>query len=197
MLSEARLDPFEAAELGARVAGAETLLFLSPAVLPRERGWLGRLRAAYARLDAPAALSPTLLYEDESIRFAGSPAPPDTDSLATLGPYAGYPRHWLARKRVARVWAATMECALMPRALFLDCGGFARELLGPELKNADFALRLRARGHGAWWLPDVALYACDDAGAAAPPEHWTRVRGLVDRWAFERRWQGARGGTAT
>ena len=196
VLSEARLDPFEAAELGARVAGAETLLFLSPSVLPRERGWLGRLRTAYARLDAPAALSPTLLYEDESIRFAGSPAPPDSDSLAALGPYAGYPRHWLARKRAARVWAATMECALMPRSLFLECGGFARELLGPELKSADFALRLRARGHGAWWLPDVALYACDDAGAAAPPEHWTRVRGLVDRWAFERRWQGARGGAA-
>ena len=196
VLSETRLDAFDAAELGARHAAAETLLFLSPAVLPRERGWLGRLRAAYARLPEPTALSPTLLYEDESIRFAGSPEPPDDASLVALGRFAGYPRHWLARKRAARVWAATMECALMPRGLFLDCGGFARELLGPELKNADFALRLGARGRGAWWVPDVTLFACDDAAAHAVPEYWTRVRTLVDRWAFRRRWRGAAAGDA-
>lgn len=188
VLTDRPLDRFEAIEVGAHHARAPLLLLLSPSILPRERGWLGRLRAALSALPGPGVLSPTLLYEDESIRFAGSAEPPPRSAIATLGRFAGYSRHWLATRELAPVWAATMDCALMPRALFDSCGGFSRVLLGPEFKNADFALSLRAQGQRAYWLPDVALYALDEPEAPDANEYWTRVRALVDRWAFAQQW---------
>ncbi len=182
------LDRFAAMEVGAKFARAEQLLFLLPSILPRARGWLGRLRRATADLPSPGIVSPTLLYEDESIRYAGSPHVPEENAIATLGRFAGYSHHWLGTAELTPVWAGTMECALMPKRLFEACGGFSRVLLGPDLKNADFALSLRTQGQHAYWLPDVALYALDEAEAAGSGEYWTRVRTLVDRWAFRRQW---------
>ena len=188
VLTERPLDRFEAMERGAAHALADTLLFLLPSILPRTRGWLHRLRGALAQLPGPCIVSPTLLYEDESIRFAGSPRPPGETAIAALGRFAGYPHHWLDGTGLAPVWAATMECALMPKRLFEACGGFSRVLLGPEFKNADFALSARAQGQRAYWLSDVALYALDDPEPDSGIDYWTRVRALVDRWAFRRQW---------
>ncbi|MBL8698388.1 MAG: hypothetical protein JNK67_08445 [Alphaproteobacteria bacterium] len=188
VLTDRSLDRFEAMEVGARHARGDLLLFLSPSVLPRERGWLGRMRKALAGLPAPGVLSPTLLYEDESIRFAGSAEPPPQSAIASLGRFAGYSQHWLASRELAPVWAGTMDCALMPRQLFESCGGFSRVLLGPEFKNADFALSLRTQGQRAYWLPDVSLYALDEPETPDANEYWTRVRALVDRWAFSQQW---------
>jgi hypothetical protein len=188
VLTERPLDRFEAMERGATHALADTLLFMLPSILPRTRGWLSRLRDALAQLPGPGIVSPTLLYEDESIRFAGSSRPPAEAAIAALGRFAGYPNHWLKGSGLAPVWAATMECALMPRRLFEACGGFSRILLGPEFKNADFALSARAHGQRAYWLPDVALYALDDPEPNLDGDYWTRVRTLVDRWAFRRQW---------
>ena len=181
-------DRFAAMEIGAKYGRADQLLFLLPSILPRERGWLGKLRRATAALPSPGIVSPTLLYEDESIRYAGSATLPEENAIATLGRFAGYSHHWLGNSVLTPVWAGTMECALMPRKLFEACGGFSRILLGPDLKNADFALSLRTQGQPAYWLPDVALYALDEPEAASNGEYWTRVRGLVDRWAFRRQW---------
>jgi len=188
VLTDQILDRFAAMEVGARHARADHLLFLSPSILPQARGWLGRLRHASAELPSPGIVSPTLLYEDESIRYAGSAELPEESAIATLGRFAGYSHHWLAKAALTPVWAGTMECALMPKQIFEACGGFSRILLGPDLKNADFALSLRTQGQQAYWLPDVALYALDEPEAAGNGEYWTRVRSLVDRWAFRRQW---------
>lgn len=188
VLTDQPLDRFEAMERGAAHAQADTLLFLLPSILPRTRGWLAQLRRALAQLPAPGIVSPTLLYEDESIRFAGSARPPAETAIAALGRFAGYPQHWLKGSDLAPVWAATMECALMPKRMFEACGGFSRVLLGPELKNADFALSARTQGQRAYWLPDVTLYALDDPDPNAGRDYWTKVRTLVDRWAFHRQW---------
>ena len=65
VLSDAPLDYHEALQAGARVARADKLLFLSSAVFPRARGWLGRLLMELQRVPDAGAISPTLLYEDE------------------------------------------------------------------------------------------------------------------------------------
>jgi O-antigen biosynthesis protein len=188
VLTDRAHDRFEAMELGVAQARAEHVLFLLPSILPRRRGWLGQLRRAQAQLPTPGIVSPTLLYEDESIRFAGSARPPAESAIAALGRFAGYPHHWLEGSKLAPVWAGTMECALMPKKLFEACGGFSRVLLGPEFKNADFALSARAQGQRAYWLPEVALYALDDPEPSVGGDYWTKVRALVDRWAFRRQW---------
>ena len=102
--------------------------------------------------------------------------------------FAGYSQHWLSGADLTPVWAATMECALMAKRQFEACGGFSRVLLGPEFKNADFALSARTQGQRAYWLPGVTLYALDDPDPNAGHDYWTKVRTLVDRWAFRRQW---------
>ena len=129
-------------------------------------------------------------YQDpvESVRYAGSTSPPGADPTAATRQFAGYSRHWLKAAELTAVWAGTAECALIPRRLFLNAGGFSRELIGPDLKTLDFSMRLGAQGTRCYWAPDVALYALDEAESSEPNGYWTRVRGLVDRWAFQRKW---------
>jgi GT2 family glycosyltransferase len=104
------------------------------------------------------------------------------------GSYAGYSRHWVKAAELSAVWAGTAECALIPRGLFLNSGGFSRELIGAELKNIDFALRLGNHGSASYWAPDISLYALDDGSVTEDSEYWAKVGRLVDRWAFGRKW---------
>jgi hypothetical protein len=188
VMADAPLDYFDALELGARSATADLVLFLSPNVLPSGRGWLTRLVEALKRAPDPGLISPTLLYEDDSVRYAGSKAPPSLDLALSAGAYAGYSHHWIKSAELSAVWAGTAECALIPRRLFLGSGGFSRELIGPELKNIDFALRLGAHGSASYWVPEVSLYALDDGSVTQEGEYWSQVGRLVDRWEFGRKW---------
>jgi hypothetical protein len=188
VMADTPVDYFEALELGARSAASELILFLSPNVLPSGRGWLSRLMDALRRAPGPGLVSPTLLYEDDSLRFAGSKAPPSADLAMAAGSYSGYSRHWIKTAELSAVWAGTAECALIPRGLFLGSGGFSRELIGAELKNVDFALRLGTNGSASYWAPDISLYALDDGSVTEESEYWAKVGRLVDRWEFGRKW---------
>jgi hypothetical protein len=188
LMADTPVDYFEALELGARAASSELVLFLSPNVLPSGRGWLSRLVEALKRAPGPGMVSPTLLYEDDSLRYAGSKAPASADLAMAAGSYAGYSRHWIKAAELSAVWAGTAECALIPRGLFLGSGGFSRELIGAELKNIDFALRLGNHGSASYWAPDISLYALDDGSVTEESEYWAKVGRLVDRWEFGRRW---------
>jgi O-antigen biosynthesis protein len=187
-IADTAVDYFEALQLGARAASSELLLFLSPNVLPSGRGWLTRLIDALKRAPGPGLVSPTLLYEDDSLRFAGSKAPASADLAMAASSYAGYSRHWIKAAELSAVWAGTAECALIPRGLFLGSGGFSRELIGAELKNVDFALRLGTHGSASYWAPDISLYALDDGSVTQDDEYWAKVGRLVDRWEFGRKW---------
>jgi hypothetical protein len=188
IMADTPVDYFEALELGARSASSELILFLSPNVLPSGRGWLSRLVEALRRAPGPGLVSPTLLYEDDSLRFAGSKAPATADLAVAAGSYSGYSRHWIKSAELSAVWAGTAECALIPRGLFLGSGGFSRELIGAELKNIDFALRLGTHGSASYWAPDISLYALDDNSVTEDGEYWSKVGRLVDRWEFGRKW---------
>src|SRR4030095_13669264 len=64
-------DLYDALEVGARAISTESVLFLAASLLPRSPGWFNKLIAAYdARKEC--VLSPTLAYEDDSIRWAGT-----------------------------------------------------------------------------------------------------------------------------
>lgn len=191
VLFDAPLDPFTAMDLGARHAASDLLLFLAPSVLPTVNGWLSKLIAALATVGPNAAISPTLLYEDDSIRYAGAVdhAPTAATSISSDDQprFAGYGRQWLFGEKLKRAALATTECCLITKALFLKVGGFGASYIDAGLRNHDFALRLGNGGGQVYWQPNVTLYAVD-AVDAEPTEYWMRIRGLVDRWGFERKW---------
>jgi hypothetical protein len=195
VLSDAPLAYHEALEAGAREARADKLLCLSSAVFPRARGWLGRLLMEMQRAPDAGAISPTLLYEDDSIRFAGSTELPDFKAGVLIERFRGYGRHWLEGEQPASVWTGTAECCLIRKKLFFEIGGFSRQFMDADLKTLDFGLRLRAAGSKFYWVPSVTMYALDcDTGQTS--EYWSRVRRLVDLWGFQSKWSQALFGNA-
>ncbi|MCR6631660.1 MAG: hypothetical protein NVV74_17335 [Magnetospirillum sp.] len=187
------MDPCEALEAGAAFAEGELLLFLSAGVLPRGKGWLSRLGKPLFATEAPGAVCPTLLWEDESIKFAGNRATAgDTIDRTALTRFAGYARHWLPDEGGAPVpvQVGTIECCLIPKRVFAAMGGFARDYVGAEWKGPDFFLRLRAAGFSCLWVPSVEMVALDDPGETSEPEYWRQTGRLVDEWGFDRKWAG-------
>ena len=192
LLARQSLELSEALELGARAAKAPLLLFLSPNVLPSAKRWLKALVDALSSHPRAAAATPTLLYEDHSIKFGGTRARRsglDGREADGFTGFTGYTRGWLGAKAPAVVEACAIECCLIRRGDFLAVGGFARDYVGTEWLGADLALRLRRAGRKCLWVPGVEMLTFD---AAAPPEveYWQRVGTLVDHWGFERRWRG-------
>lgn len=187
------MDPCEALEAGAAFAEGELLLFLSAGVLPRGKGWLSRLGKPLFATEAPGAVCPTLLWEDESIKFAGqhttAGAVPSVERTS-LTRFAGYARHWLPDEGGApvQVQVGTIECCLIPKRVFAAMGGFARDYVGAEWKGPDFFLRLRAAGYSCLWVPTVEMVALDDPAEADEPEYWRQTGRLVDEWGFDRKW---------
>ncbi|UEM22410.1 hypothetical protein JL100_006595 [Skermanella mucosa] len=178
-------DAYQAMDEGVRHATSDMLLLLSPSVLPAAAGWLSKLERAYKACGRTGMLSPTLLYEDYSIRFAGIQR---ISADSAVSQYAGYSRDWLKGREITQVQAASTDCALLPRAAFLEAGGFSRDFVGSDYKGVDFCLKLRAGGHACLWLPTVELIALDEGPRDQAQEYWLQTGGLVDRWGFERKW---------
>lgn len=188
LLTAETLGRHEALDLGARHAKAEHVLLLGLNVLPKEAGWLRRLWRELASATQAAAICPTLIYEDLSIRYAGR-EPSIADGGDGAGRFQGYSRHWLERQGTKPVGGLTSECCLLPRRLFLNVGGFGRDLVGPAFKDDDFSLRLRAAGAQCLWAPSVELYALDDEPAAFAEDKWARACRLIDRARFTTKWR--------
>jgi len=185
----------QALSAGARLASGEALLFLGSDVLPRGPGWLGALVRAFRANDRAGLVSPTLLYEDDSIRYAGLPMDGlGEDAAAPSGPgrYTGYPRHWITETVATEVLAGTSDCCLMPRKLFERIGGFARDLLGGAQQDVALGLRLRAVGRSCLWVPSIMLYAVDSKARSAAPADGVDIPRLIDAWSFARTWEDHR-----
>jgi hypothetical protein len=188
VLTREALDPYDAVQLGAQSAHAELMLFLSPSVLPRHRGWLSALCRDLEHTREPAPISPTLIYEDGSILHAGQPLSAGPAALVQESALSGQSTRSVLGMTTRPAATVDIRCCLIPRALFSELGGFTRKLVEPDYKNADFSLSVRKAGRRCYWSPKVVMYAADDDNAAAPAEYWHEVAKLVDRWTFERRW---------
>ena len=186
-------DAVAAMAMGASVATSDLLLFMGSSVLPRQTGWLSQLEHLLTSVARGGAISPTLLYEDFSVRFAGARAnggaPPE--NAASLTAFSGYARHWLAKDAAhpdsaVPVHAIAGECCLIHRSAYQLVGGFSGDLVGPDFKALDLSLKLRAARLQCLWAAGIEMLAPDEA--AGEPEYWARTGAMVDRWGFARKW---------
>ncbi|WP_448204555.1 glycosyltransferase family 2 protein [Azospirillum sp. sgz302134] len=182
-------DAFEAIAAALPHARAERVLMLSPSVLPTGKGWLSALERVSRKSGGPVMVSPTLLYEDHSIRFAGIMAVEGADGTRCFERrFAGYPQDWLKEQDAATVDAAAPECALLPKDALARALASMGAYLGADHKGLDLCLRLRALGGACVWLPRVTLVALDEQPRDAHADRWRRAGALVDRWSFEESW---------
>ncbi|MDJ1159981.1 hypothetical protein QNA08_17345 [Chelatococcus sp. SYSU_G07232] len=177
-------DAFEAA-LGATTA--ETLVFLAAGVLPRRAGWLSRMERAYRARGGKVLVSPTIVFEDNSIRFAGTWLETEGGERRLTDRFIGYPRDVVRDAEPTEVVAGSVACCVVPRAAVETAGGFSRSYLGAADKGRDLCLKLKLAGTPSLWLPEVEMVAADEEAGAASLA-WRRLAQRVDRWSFNRRW---------
>lgn len=178
VLTAEPLDRAAAIDVGAGVARGDWLMCLPGAVLPDRPGWLGPLIAALAAAPEAGLAAPTLLYEDRSIRWAGTSPDAPLDPTAAAR-FAGYPESWLEATGPRPVRNGPAECFLVRRELLHAIGGIEGRLLGPDWRHLDLAARLQAAGRTCLWVPEVRLWGLDDPPGDEP--HWRKVARLVDR----------------
>ncbi|MFV1849686.1 MAG: glycosyltransferase family 2 protein [Porticoccaceae bacterium] len=177
----------DALEVGVAATNSETVGLVSAHILPRGDGWFDQLYAAYRKRGGKALVSPTILFEDDSVRWAGTWIDGDAKSGQYLSDrYVGYPCAVLDGAEPSEVTAGTIECAILPRKAFDDIGGFTRGYIGPAEKSLDLALKLRMAGTPSYWIPDVEVLGSEQSISKAPA--WEELSNRLDRWAFDRRW---------
>jgi hypothetical protein len=182
------VDQCEALEIGVEATDDPLLAFLSPRVHSLGPNWLVDLLAALGEGRVPSAVSPTLLYEDGSVRYAGI----DAVELTASAPYgsvvcsrAGYPRGALPRHD-GRTLACAVECCAMTRSAFELVGGFSQGYASDNFKGVDLFLRMGIAGVRMSWTATAELYALDDLPVASDS---AQVAKLVDGWSFRATWQ--------
>ncbi len=179
-------DACDALEAGVRACRFQTVALLSGAAQIRMPGWLGRLERAYRARGGQCVASPTLLFEDDSIRWAGAWLEGEGASRRIANRFVGYPLDAVGNLGPMEVAAGASECCVLSRAAFIEVGGFARNYFTTAEKGFDLCLKLRMAGSPSLWVPDVEVYAVDDAETATP--HAGALAQLADRTSFDRRW---------
>jgi hypothetical protein len=148
-------DAYDLLEAGARALSSDTVVLLSGSLVPNKAGWYRKLVDTQAALKN-SIVSPTLAYEDYSVRWAGTwPAPR----------YEGYPISAVTGFELTPVIAASLECCVMPREALLKAGGFAGGYLGAREKGLDLGLRLSRGGVASYWLPSVQMLGSDETSS--------------------------------
>lgn len=180
-------DVCDAFEAGIAAAGTEAVALLAAHVLPREAGWLGRLERVFRGRGGRCVVSPTLLFEDDSIRWAGTWLEGEGVARTLVDRCIGYPRASVGGFEATEVTAGNVECCILPRAAFEAVEGFTRGYLGTAEKGLDLGLKLKLAGTPSVWVPAVEMVSAEEDGMAlAPPVRQLGRR--LDRWAFDRRW---------
>ena len=181
--TESGVDIYDAMEAGVGATSSRSLALLSANILPGTDGWLPRLLQTYRLRGEQHLVSPTILFEEGSVRWAGSWLEEHDGRRELSHPHVGYPRGVLAGASIEEVTEGTLDCCILPRAAFLAAEGFACGYLGPAAKNLDMALRIHLSGTPALWQPEVEMLSAED-GAPAGIELTHRI----DRWSFDHRW---------
>lgn len=176
-------DVFDALTVGAGAARTDRVVLLSGSLVPAGKGWFGQLCAAHRETDSTVIISPALLYEDDSIRWAGYRLGGEAGGLSEN--YVGYPAATLDDVAPAVTPMANLECCVLAKSAIVPLMQGGQGYLGNRAKGMDLALRLSKLGTRAYWLPAVRMLGAE---GQADRDAWDVHARAIDRAVFETRW---------
>jgi O-antigen biosynthesis protein len=146
--------------LGATLAHGRLLLLMNSDVLPERPGWLGQMIRFYDATPGIGALSPKLVYEDETIQHAGMyfHRPPGAHVWSNEHFFKGLHRSFREANVARQVPAVTGACLMIERELYERVGGLSSSYVQGDYEDSDLCLRLAEMGRKSWYLPTVTLY---------------------------------------
>ncbi|MCR4266993.1 glycosyltransferase family 2 protein [Nitratireductor sp. ZSWI3] len=184
--AEGASDVYDLFEAGAGAVSCEAVVLLSAALLPRDANWYARLVAAHGQAQ-DSIIAPTLVYEDHSVRWAGSWVAAQGAGRPLAGRYTGYPVSAVTALKITPIAAAAPECCILPREALFRVGGFSHGYLGSHEKGLDFGLKLARDGVPSYWFPSVQVLGSGEASGAANGAAAALVE-RIDRKIFDTRW---------
>jgi GT2 family glycosyltransferase len=156
-------EPFNfsrANNLGAAKARGEYLVLLNNDTEVGTSGWLEEL-LFYAEAPDVGAVSPLLLYPDQTVQHAGVVlGMRGTADHIMRGFPAGSDGYFGSLSCAREVSAVTAACMALRTETFREMGGF-REAFRTIYQDLDLCLRLRARGKRILYTPRAVLYHCE------------------------------------
>ncbi|MFV0421827.1 glycosyltransferase family 2 protein [Oleidesulfovibrio sp.] len=143
-----------ACNLGAEAASGEKLLFLNNDTL-LTNGWLAPLMKSFDEDPRLGAVGPLLLYPDsDRVQHAGIAFTP---ALRTQHLYANFPASHPVVQVRRNLQAITGACLMLPRKLFMACGGFYKGYKNGS-EDLELCSRIRELGKRLTCIPQSKVY---------------------------------------
>ncbi|MDA9975555.1 glycosyltransferase family 2 protein [Alphaproteobacteria bacterium] len=173
---------------GARIARADTLVFLNSDVIPESLDWL---TAMVEGLKKPGigVVGPRLLYLDGSLQFAGMYFERDPEGIWYNRHFAkGYPASHAPANIPREVPAVTGACMMMKRRTFFQNDGFDENFVLGDFEDSDLCIRLAQAGYKCWYEPSAVLYHVERQSVDKHDAHQNSAATMVNRWRQHRLW---------
>ena len=174
--------PVDALREASVVSEAQSFLLVSPGLVGNAPAWRDTLGRA-AGSDPIAC--PTVLFEDRSVRFAGSQHVVFLDQVpfaSISAPLAGLCAEFAGEGEPVSADAGTTVCCLISRAALPAITRAAR-FTTEAGQEAAFFLSVREAGLPMRWVPAVQVSAPEEDAAQAAP-----TAPLIDGWILRHTW---------
>jgi glycosyltransferase involved in cell wall biosynthesis len=176
---------------GVVISRGDFVLLLNDDVEVINDTWLENM-LALAQLPNAGMVGAMLYYEDDTIQHAGHAYYQGSPTHIGLGLPRGSQgpnSSFLVDRKVSGVTAA---CAVLPRHVFMEAGGFSALLPG-NFNDVDLCLKVGSLGYDIYWTPNAELYHYESKTRDAHV-HYYELDVIEHRWGLKlddsRFWRG-------
>lgn len=180
LVSAETAGPATALREAARETSASLFLLAMPGIAGSAPGWRQGLFSAISGPAGAAFACPTLVYEDWSVRYAGSTELAFQDLVPALqqSHVAGMPAGKARDQAPVPAAMGTLQCCAMQRRTVAALDS-TRVFMSDAGREVDAFLRLRGAGVRGTWLPALQVFAPD--GSAGPEQdRYNQAARIVD-----------------